>query len=77
MPKIIEFKDAADLVKLRKRVKQGELEELKGAYDEPVFISKTKGDMSLVQREAMEEWRRKKSQELIERVKKLKTTKTA
>lgn len=76
MPKIIEFKSEADLIKLRKRAKQGELEELKGAFNEPVFIRKTKGDISPTRRGMMESFRKKKAEKLIDRVKKLKISKT-
>lgn len=68
MPEIIEFRNAKHLRELRERARRGELEELKGAWKEPVFIRKTKGDMSRQRREAMEEMRRRRAKELIEKV---------
>ena len=68
MPNILIGSTEGLLNKLRKRTKKGELEEMRGAWDEPVFIQKSKGDMSRRRRQAMEYMRRKRAKENIERV---------
>lgn len=67
MPRIQEFKSAKHLKQLRKAVKRGEKEQLKGAWGEPVFIGKTKGAWSPARREMSETWRRRRAKEIIKR----------
>ncbi len=76
MSEIIQYTDEANLIDLRKRVKKGELEELKGAYGEPVFREIAKSDFSPERQQAINDWEKQDSQKLIDRVKKLRIAKT-
>jgi hypothetical protein len=60
-----------DVKKLHGRNKRGENEKFKGAFGEAVFMNKYAGDETPERRAVINEWRKMKAQEEIDRVKKL------
>lgn len=77
MPEILDPDTQKSLEKRIGQRKRGEVKQFKGAFGEPIFIRKTKGDLSPAKREVIEKIRSRDAEKLIDRIKRLRLTKKA